>query len=216
MECVLTAVLCIKCVCVWCCLNSSRVHVYVSAVCCWLCAELTELLRVFVISLHWSWPPRWCPSRWERWRRSLCLIPSPCTTQMCVWGCQLPATCLKQDFSQGLLQTACVSITHHMHGLGAYLLDCSIFCCSGPTEAPFMYLYDYINVFIESRSVKLVLLSFLQKMWPTSFTTWLIPWTRPMCTPKKSRLGSYFGLLKNMVRWQTLTQHSVWLLVKTP
>lgn len=201
MDCILTAVLCIKCVsdAVW--IVAMRMFMWVLSA-CWLCAELTELPRVFVVSLHWSWPPRWCPSRWERWRRSLCLIPSPCTTQMCAWGCQLPATCWNR-LQSSLQQTACVSITHtRFKSLFAGL---QYFCCSDPTEAPFVYLYDS-NVFIESRkcqiggsllfaeNVAYFLYNLIDSMNETEVHS------------KEEQIREYFSLLKNMVRWQTLKQ----------
>lgn len=80
---------------------------------------------------------------------------------------------LKQTSVKSAANCLCQHNTHtHTHGLRAYLLDCSIFVVLILLKLPlciYMTLLMYLKK--KAESVKLVLLSFLQKMWPTSFTT---------------------------------------------
>uniref|UniRef100_A0A673KYE1 Leucine-rich PPR motif-containing protein, mitochondrial-like n=1 Tax=Sinocyclocheilus rhinocerous TaxID=307959 RepID=A0A673KYE1_9TELE len=107
-----------------------------------------------------------------------------------------------------LKQTACVSITHTHTWFKSLFAGLQYFCCSGPTEAPFVYLYDSINVFIESRKCQIGSSLLFAENVAYFLYNLIDSLNETEVHSKEEQIREYFGLLKNMVRWQTL-KHSV-------
>uniref|UniRef100_A0A672KZ30 Leucine rich pentatricopeptide repeat containing n=1 Tax=Sinocyclocheilus grahami TaxID=75366 RepID=A0A672KZ30_SINGR len=82
------------------------------------------------------------------------------------------------------------------------------FYCSGPTEAPFVYSYDSINVFIESRKCQIGSSLLFAENVAYFLYNLIDSLNETEVHSKEEQIREYFGLLKNMVRWQTL-KHSV-------
>uniref|UniRef100_A0A673KQR8 Leucine-rich PPR motif-containing protein, mitochondrial-like n=1 Tax=Sinocyclocheilus rhinocerous TaxID=307959 RepID=A0A673KQR8_9TELE len=72
------------------------------------------------------------------------------------------------------------------------------FCCSGPTEAPFVYLYDSINVFIESRKCQIGSSLLFAENVAYFLYNLIDSLNETEVHSKEEQIREYFGLLKNM------------------
>uniref|UniRef100_A0A673KQC5 Leucine-rich PPR motif-containing protein, mitochondrial-like n=1 Tax=Sinocyclocheilus rhinocerous TaxID=307959 RepID=A0A673KQC5_9TELE len=95
-------------------------------------------------------------------------------------------------------QTACVSITHTHTWFKSLFAGLQYFCCSGPTEAPFVYLYDSINVFIESRKCQIGSSLLFAENVAYFLYNLIDSLNETEVHSKEEQIREYFGLLKNM------------------
>ncbi len=72
-----------------------------------------------------------------------------------------------------------------------------------------MYLYDYINVFIESRKCQIGSSLLFAENVAYFLYNLIDSMNETDVHSKEEQIREYFGLLKNMVRWQTLNSSIV-------
>uniref|UniRef100_A0A673KLU2 Leucine-rich PPR motif-containing protein, mitochondrial-like n=1 Tax=Sinocyclocheilus rhinocerous TaxID=307959 RepID=A0A673KLU2_9TELE len=148
-------------------------------------------------------------------------IPGELLCWICVWlvglcdridvdGNILIAAELRTEASRGNLAGlfSLSNITHTHTWFKSLFAGLQYFCCSGPTEAPFVYLYDSINVFIESRKCQIGSSLLFAENVAYFLYNLIDSLNETEVHSKEEQIREYFGLLKNMVRWQTL-KHSV-------
>lgn len=174
-------------VCVWCSLKSSRVHVCVSAVC--------------LLTLRWV----------NRASASVCRLAAPeqasalvseqvgaietvsLSHPITVHNANVCVRLSAASHSQIWSKAARVSTTHvQFKSLFAGLQYFLFWFCG----SSFCYFYITIHLFIKSRKCQIGSSLLLQNMWPTSFTTWSIPWAWWRCNPEKRSLGSISACLR--------------------